>query len=141
LKDFYGWDLIAARVSERMRELSRERPAFIITPSASLSSFLGFLTDRQYATYLYRETLPDGRTVGEKSNNVMGYIYWQNLDAMKGRDALFVTRRKEDDTVAQFRRHVAALRLVEEVPILHRGQELRRFFIYHGTDFRGVPAP
>jgi hypothetical protein len=141
LKDFYGWEELAARVSARMREANARHPTFILSPQSTVASFLAFYTDRQYDTYLYRETGPDGTVFGETSPNVMGYLFWQDLANRRGDDALFVTARPDRVAAMPIARHFDAWTLVEEVPVVHRGRELRRFHIYAGRGFKGWPPP
>jgi dolichol-phosphate mannosyltransferase len=131
LKDFYGWRELAARVGRQLEIPANDGSVpVIITPKTTLSSYLAFFVEGQPDTYLYRERAPDGTVVGESSAHGLSYLFWQDLERLRGRDAVFVTARRDDVTVRRFAVHCAALELVDESPVVLDGRELQRFYIY-----------
>lgn len=135
LKKFYGWENLANRVDEWIREEGRPGETFILTSSTTTSSYLAYYMEGQPQTYLYREELPDGTIYGESSPHGLSYLYWQDLDKRRGQDAVFIKYRARDRSDERLQRYFKAWEKIEILPVEHEGETLRRFYLYHGREF------
>lgn len=137
LRSFHGWRELAAVIDARRRQEPR---LFVASPKSSFCSFVSFYTDDRIPTYLYRETLPDGTVLGETSVNTLNQILWQDTSGLRGRPGLFVTHQRDSATTERFGGFFRDWRLVDEVPVVVNGEELRRFYIFRGDEFAGWPT-
>ena len=89
----------------------------------------------ELALYVKEHPRVYSANLGRRMNQ---YDLWGGWDALRGRDALFVTYGAGDPP-GELRtafREVERLRVVQ---IAYRGQHLRDFSIFLGRDFQGFP--
>lgn len=133
LKDFYGWEEMGKRVKAEYETLKRFGPAFIATPTYTMSGLVAFYTpERPMVRWM---------GLGYEGVNGLNYKYWDDFSLLKGQNAVFVASVLSDDRKARL---YTAFERVEEdsLPIYYKGELKRTFLIFRCYNFSGVnPAP
>ena len=125
-KRLRGWPELGEAVGSIIRQ--RPRPPFVMSDRYQIASELAFHIPGQPRVY--------NVNLGRRMNQ---YDLWGGWEALRGRDALFVTYGQVEpppDLQEAFDRVVRLL----VVPIVDRGQHLRDFSIILGEGFRGFPS-
>jgi len=127
-KRLRGWPELGQAVGRAAQGLPR--PPFLVSDRYQIASELAFYVPGRPRVY--------NANLGRRMNQ---YDLWGGWEALRGRDALFVTYgggEPPPDVRAAFA-HVEKLRVV---PITHRGRQLTEFVIFWGQDFGGFqPRP
>lgn len=148
----FGWRELGRRVSEVRDEMlptrreaeaargqpignepaskTKEQGVFIICDQYGLAASVAFYMPDRPITHLWSPR----RTHGEN------YRFWDDFTALKGMDAVFVTKRflKTNDAVRELDEHFSAVAEPERLPIMVDGEEVRAFFLIRCHDFDGV---
>ncbi|MBI5237846.1 MAG: glycosyltransferase family 39 protein [Deltaproteobacteria bacterium] len=129
LKEVFGWDEMGEAVSKTYKELSRERPAFIATPTYTMSGLVAFYTPgRPVVRWM---------GLGYEGVNGLNYRYWDDFPSLKGQNAVFAASVLSDGRKEMLKR---AFERVEEteLPVYHDGVLMRKFLIFRCYNFSGV---
>jgi hypothetical protein len=128
-KRLCGWRALAARVEAARAVMPEDPPPFIVSDRYQLASLLAFYVEGQPHTY-----------AANLGGRLSQYDIWGGLDALHGRNGIFVTYGYQPLPRAAER----AFQRVEVEPrlvVMEDGQLLHGFFIVRGFDFQGFPPP
>ena len=126
-KRLCGWRALAARVEGARAAMPGDLPPFIVSDRYQLASLLAFYVEGQPRTY-----------TANLGGRLSQYDIWGGLDALHGRNGIFVTYGYQPLPEAVGR----AFRRVEVEPrvvVMEDGRLLHGFFIVRGFDFVGFP--
>ncbi len=122
-----GWEELAERVESIKQEMGED--TFIFGHEYKIPSEITFYTKNHLPTH-------SGEIIGEKG---LQYTFWTNIDALVGRDAIFVTsnakRYKNLDNLSNYFSQIEAEPPLE---INYRGKPFRIFYIYRCYDYKGT---
>lgn len=138
LKDFYGWEEMAVNLNRIYNEMNAEEPAFVIGSSTAFISLAAYYSPDHLDPLLYREKGDDGELYGETSAHGLSYLFWQDLEGKIGQNALYVTDKMDDRNIRRFSRKFERWELADQMPVIHKGRELRRFYFFKGYGFKGI---
>jgi hypothetical protein len=127
--EYLGWPAVAREMDALWAQAPEARRPFLITWIYHDAAVLHFHLRQAPWVYVFNWDFPYGQ----------GYQVWRDLEAERGRDALWVSRGPEAEW------HLAAMRLcfdsVERVQDNERisppGSPARAFQIYRGRNFKG----
>ncbi len=128
-KRLCGWRALAARVSATQAAMAGPSPPFIVSDRYQLASLLAFYVEGQPRTYT--------ATLGGRLNQ---YDIWGGLEALRGRNGIFVTYGYQPLPEA-LERAFQRMEVEPRVVVMEDGRLLHGFFIVRGYDFRGFPPP
>lgn len=125
LREFYGWEEVGQRISQSYKEMSSQGPTFIFTGSYALSSQLSFYTPGN----IFVNMLGTGSVHGRN------YDFWQDLDKLKGQNALQVSKdgKHPEDYHHLFERVEAE----KPLKIYIEGELIRTFPIFRCYNYLG----
>jgi len=125
LREFYGWEELGQRVSKSYGEMSAQGPTFIFTGSYALSSQVAFYTPGN----------PFVNMLGTGSVHGQNYRFWQDLDKLKGQNALQVSKdgKHPEDYFHLFERVEAE----EPLEIRKDGDLIRTFSLFRCYNYLG----
>jgi len=103
---------------------------FVISDQYGLSSSIAFYSPDQMMTHLWTTRKVHGEN----------YRFWDNYPSMKGMDAIFVTKNKNNanNIICWLRKHFEKIEKPEHFPILLDGKEVRAFYLIRCFNFNGI---
>jgi hypothetical protein len=134
----YGWPELGRVVEDLRDAMQAARPdgtpgVFVICDQYGLAAQVAFYSPNTITTHLWAPR----RTHGEQ------YRFWDDFAALKGQDAVFVSKRERRAREAggMLRAHFEHVGRPEAVPIVVNGKTVRRFTVRRCTGFDGrTPA-
>jgi dolichol-phosphate mannosyltransferase len=130
----FGWEELGRFVGDAREEMRSRNPdgstgVFVMADQYGLAAQLAFYMPGQPATHLWSRP----RTHGEN------YRYWDDFAAMKGQDAIFVSKSWDRMvwTRIMLGQYFKGMGKVEALPIVVDGREVRAFYLVRCYRFDG----
>lgn len=130
IRELYGWRELGARVAATLRDLGQESRGapFLLGSNYGIASAARFYTPGHPESFLW---------VGPGIRHGQGYRHWSDFAALRGRNAVYVTKRRVEQALPSLRRHFARVGDPEELVIERGDYAVRSFFLVRCYGFDG----
>ncbi|HCG76779.1 MAG: hypothetical protein AUJ76_02425 [Candidatus Omnitrophica bacterium CG1_02_41_171] len=118
---------LGEKIGEIKEEMEKKNKTFILCRGFALAGYLSFYTPKQEETYcLFQETLQG-----------QAYRYWQNLNAHKGEDALYMETGEKSAYLERLRKAFITIKKEPLFIISKDGKIIKKISIYRAYNFQG----
>jgi hypothetical protein len=122
----WGWDTVATRVAREVEATPASPGVFILTSAYQTASQIEFHTRRRYLV-----TTPYGGDAFRERTHPQSLI---------DRNAIYINDLAVGPGIPLFRMFLRVEPLVP-IDVVLEDRVVRRFYVYRGFDFRGLPRP